>query len=393
MLELGRHFRHRWNGRCRRHGRNSRHRRHRRYGRSLRQRILLRCGVLRRGVLLRGVILRCRSCVRIGRSRWCRVRRGRCRSRRIGRQRDVAVRGGLRRIRVCRSLARGGSPCVGSRRSVETRAFRIGIAGHQHKVEHTAGNEGQHAEDQQDNAADADAVARLQRPERKTAADDEDQTDGEEDSGGRLYRVDDGQHGATHVDVMQTTYAKSDGRHKHDESPNGGERVSDGGDHAGIGEVPQRAEHESQHESDDGIGEEPPPELATRGAALEHRVLLEETDDRLAQVAAICGHVKRRGQCEEAIARLRLRCRLPVIRGWSLAVLRGLSILRGLSVLRSLVVLRLRCLAVLRSLTILRCLVVVRGGVLGRLRLPVIRRAVLRCRLRHLRIVLVGVRH
>ena len=178
---------------------------------------------------------------------------------------------------------------------------------------------------------------------------------------------------------MQTTYAKRDGRHKHDESPNGGERVSDGGDHAGIGEVPQRAEHESQHESDDGIGEEPPPELATRGAALEHRVLLEETDDRLAQVAAICGHVKRRGQCEEAIARLRLRCRLPVIRGWSLAVLRGLSILRGLSVLR--------------SLTILRCLVVVRGGVLGRLRLPVIRRAVLRCRLRHLRIVLVGVRH
>lgn len=88
MLELGRHFRHRWNGRCRRHGRNSRHRRHRWYGRSLRQRILLRCGVLRRGVLLRGVILRCRSCVRIGRSRWCRVRRGRCRSRRIGRQRD-----------------------------------------------------------------------------------------------------------------------------------------------------------------------------------------------------------------------------------------------------------------------------------------------------------------
>lgn len=81
MLELGRHFRHRRNGRCRRHGRNSRHRRHRRYGRSLRQRILLRCGVLRRGVLLRGVILRCRSCVRIGRSRWCRVRRGRCRSR------------------------------------------------------------------------------------------------------------------------------------------------------------------------------------------------------------------------------------------------------------------------------------------------------------------------
>ena len=229
----------------------------------------------------------------------------------------------LRRIRVCRSLARGGSPCVGSRRSVETRAFRIGIAGHQHKVEHTAGNEGQHAEDQQDNAADADAVACLQRPERKTAADDEDQTDGEEDSGGRLYRVDDGQHGATHVDVMQTTYAKRDGRHKHDESPNGGERVSDGGDHAGIGEVPQRAEHESQHESDDGIGEEPPPELATRGAALEHRVLLEETDDRLAQVAAICGHVKRRGQCEEAIARLRLRCRLPVIRGWSLAVLRA----------------------------------------------------------------------
>ena len=186
---------------------------------------------------------------------------------------------------------------------------------------------------------------------------------------------------------MQTTYAKRDGRHKHDESPNGGERVSDGGDHAGIGEVPQRAEHETQHESDDGIGEEPPPELATRGAALEHRVLLEETDDRLAQVAAICGHVKRRGQCEEAIARLRLRCRLPVIRGWSL------SILRGLSVLRSLIVLRLRCLAVLRSLTILRCLVVVRGGVLGRLRLPVIRRAVLRCRLRHLRIVLVGVRH
>lgn len=38
----------------------------------------------------------------------------------------------------------------------------------------------------------------------------------------RLYRVDDGQHGATHADVMQTTYAKRDGRHKHDESPNGG---------------------------------------------------------------------------------------------------------------------------------------------------------------------------
>ena len=151
-----------------------------------------------------------------------------------------------------------------------------------------------------------------------------------------------------------------------------------------------------------------PAQNAIMGQRATNLMLVDSSQDGVDEAEAICGHVKRRGQCEEAIARLRLRCRLPVIRGWSLAVLRGLSILRGLSVLRSLVVLRLRCLAVLRSLTILRCLVVVRGGVLGRLRLPVIRRAVLRCRLavvrgrslailrcrlRHLRIVLVGVRH
>ena len=176
---------------------------------------------------------------------------------------------------------------------------------------------------------------------------------------------------------MQTAHTEREGRHESAKPPEGADQIVDGGDGIGIGDRSQQTEEAAESEDDDVVGENPPPEFAAGCTSLEHRVLLEEADDRLAHVAAVSWHVKRRGQCEEAVTGLRSRCRLSVVGGRALAVLRLAVLL--LSVGR---------IAVLRR----RRLTVIGGSVLRSL-LAVIRLVVLRRRLRHLWIVLVGVRH
>ena len=189
---------------------------------------------------------------------------------------------------------------------------------------------------------------------------------------------------------MQAAHAERDGRHEDGKRPEAADQIVDGGDGVGIDDHSQQTEEAADKEDDDAVGEEPPPEFAAGRASLEHRVLLEEADDRLAHLAAVGRHVKRCGQIEEAAAGLRCRCRLSVIGG---RVLRILSVLRSLSVLRLSIlgILSVLRLSVCRSVVLWHLAVI--GGSVLRCLLAVVRLVVLRRRLWRLWIVLVGVRH
>ena len=95
---------------------------------------------------------------------------------------------------------------------------------------------------------------------------------------------------------MQAAHAERDGRHEDGKRPEAADQIVDGGDGVGIDDHSQQPEEAADKEADDAVGEEPPPEFAAGRASLEHRVLLEEADDRLAHLAAVGRHVKRCGQ-------------------------------------------------------------------------------------------------
>lgn len=134
--------------------------------------------------------------------------------------------------------------------------------------------------------------------------------------------------------------------------------------------APNTAKDDGKRDLDDECAQNPPPEFAAGGAALERGVLFPEADERLADGAVVGRLVERSGQCEEAAGPLWLRLRC--------AVLRLLLVVSGRIAV-------LRC-AVLRR-AILRCLLAVIILTVGAVT------AILLGLLRVLRIILVGVRH
>ena len=168
---------------------------------------------------------------------------------------------------------------------------------------------------------------------------------------------------------MQAANGKRKGWNNRCQCPNGVDEAFHSIGCIAVDDGAQHREDDGKRDLDDECAQNPPPEFAAGGAALERGVLFPEADERLADGAVVGRLVERSGQCEEAAGPLWLRLRCAILR---LLVVSGRIVV-------------LRC-AVLRC-AVLRCLLAVIILSVGAVT------AVLRGLLRVLRIILVGVRH
>ena len=181
---------------------------------------------------------------------------------------------------------------------------------------------------------------------------------------------------------MQAANGKRKGWNNRCQCPNGVDEASHSIGCIAVDDGAQHREDDGKRDLDDECAQNPPPEFAAGGAALERGVLFPEADERLADGAVVGRLVERSGQCEEAAGPLWLRLRCAVLR--LLLVVSGRIAVLRCAVLRRAI---LGCLLAVVGCAVLRCLLAVIILTVGAVT------AILLGLLRVLRIILVGVRH
>ena len=209
-----------------------------------------------------------------------------------------------------------------------------------------------------------------------------DEADAQQNATDEVNRVEDDQRGAGLVGVVQAANGKRKGWNNRCQCPNGVDEASHSIGCIAVDDGAQHREDDGKRDLDDECAQNPPPEFAAGGAALERGVLFPEADERLADGAVVGRLVERSGQCEEAAGPLWLRLRCAVLR--LLLVVSGRIAVLRCAVLRRAI---LGCLLAVVGCAVLRCLLAVIILTVGAVT------AILLGLLRVLRIILVGVRH
>ena len=318
---------------------------------------------------------RCRSGCRIRISGW--RRNSRCV--RVGDRCRSAVRGVL--CGCGRWHARGWGVAVAGCRIVEACAGWIGLLGHEHNEHDRRGQACDETDDQQEYAGCA-SRARSATDYGNGAKSRHDEADAQQNATDEVNRVEDDQRGAGLVGVVQAANGKRKGWNNRCQCPNGVDEAFHSIGCIAVDDGAQHREDDGKRDLDDECAQNPPPEFAAGGAALERGVLFPEADERLADGAVVGRLVERSGQCEEAAGPLWLRLRCAVLR--LLLVVSGRIAVLRCAVLRRAI---LGCLLAVVGCAVLRCLLAVIILTVGAVT------AILLGLLRVLRIILVGVRH
>ena len=298
---------------------------------------------------------------------------------------EQPLRTGRRPVPECRSgpycaVAAGGMPgawgvAVAGCRIVEACAGWIGLLGHEHNEHDRRGQACDETDDQQEYAGYA-SRARSATDYGNGAKSRHDEADAQQNATDEVNRVEDDQRGAGLVGVVQAANGKRKGWNNRCQYPNGVDEILHSIGCIAADDGAQQREDDGKRDLDDECAQNPPPEFAAGGAALERGVLFPEADERLADGAVVGRLVERSGQCEEAAGPLWLRLRC--------AILRLLVVSGRIVVLRRAV---LRCLLAVIGCAVLRCLLAVIILTVGAVT------AILLGLLRVLRIILAGVRH